>query len=222
MRRPDPGELTNWTPRDYPRAMNWLPLAFLFSCAAAAGPEADFFLSHALNDPELRIEDAYKWLHQATRGGEHAIGDETAVRLWLNQEWAGLAAPLPAEPLWTPLDSEGRIGRLNLRPFRAGGGTPGALHDAFVAGARDFDASPARFRRAWRTLGKRLAAAPTGHLTGAAWRRLDADMRAKGYPAVHHSPEYVESRQPAYRVLPAREARRLLGSKAFPESTAAD
>ena len=109
-----------------------------------------------------------------------------------------------------PLDPEGRIGRLNLRPYRARGGSPDALHDAFVAGARAFDASPARFRRAWDALGRALNSHPVGHLTSAEWRRLDRAWRADGYPAIHHSPEYVRARRPAYRVLPVVQARPLL------------
>ena len=51
-----------------------------------------------------------------------------------------------------------------------------------------------------------------GHLTHAEWQRLDREMRVQDYPACHHSPEYEQARHPAYRVLPAAEARPLLES----------
>ena len=196
--------------------MNFFPLAVFLWFAAAPDPDAEFFLSQARTGPELRIEDAYKWLFQAARGGEHALADETAARAWLEAEWATLGPPQSGEPLWIPLTTDGRIGRLNLRPFRAQGGTPDALLAAFVAGAQAFEASPASFRRAWRALGGALRKQPQGYLTYAEWRRLDRDLRARDYPAVHHSPAYEQARQPAYRVLPAADARELLESLPAP------
>lgn len=187
-----------------------LPLACLCACAAAPAPEAEFFLAHIPADPDLRIEDAYKWLFHATRGGEHAIENESSARLWLENEWQTLGHPLPDEPLWVPLTADGRVGRLNLRPYRARNGSPDALHTAFLAGAESFDPSAARFRAAWNELGRILKARPAGHLTRTEWQRLDRDMQAQGYPAIHHSPAYVRARQPAYRVLPARQAAGLL------------
>ena len=196
--------------------MHALSLAFLLSCAAAPDPDAEFFLAQARADPELRIADAYKWLFHAARGGEHAIENEFVVRKWLDREWESLGPPLPGEPLWTPLAADGRVGRLNLRPYRAQGGDPAALHAAFVAGAQSFAASPARFRKSWAALGRSLKRRPQGHLVFAEWRRLDREMRARGYPAIHHSPEYENARSPAYRVLPAAQARPLLAGPAGP------
>ena len=115
-----------------------------------------------------------------------------------------------------PLTLDGRIGRLNLRPYRAQGGAPDALLAAFLADAKSFDASPARLRAAWRALGRDLKKQPVGHLTWAEWQRLDREMRARDYPANHHSPEYERARQPAYRVLTGAAARRLLEPAAGP------
>lgn len=190
--------------------LSWLVPLFLVSCASVPDPDAEIFLAQARADPELRIEDAYKWLVHAARGGEHAVASEFAVRKWLETEWATLGPPQPDEPLWTPLTADGRIGRLNLRPYRARGGAPEPLLAAFLAGAEAFDADPARFRRAWHALGRDLEKQSVGHLTADAWRRCDRAMRARGYPACHHSPEYEQARAPAYRVLPAAQAQPLL------------
>lgn len=192
--------------------MNPLPLAFLLIFSAAPEPDADFFLAQSRADPETRIEDAYKWLFHATRGGEHAIASADAARKWLQKEWSALGPPQPNEPLWVPLTPDGRIGRLNLRPYRARGGSPDALHAAFVAGAQSFDVSPDRFRKVWNALGRALKKDSEGHLTYSEWKRLDREMRARHYSAIHHSSAYEQARQPAYRVLPAAEARRLTES----------
>lgn len=188
-----------------------LPL-FLLSCALTPGPDVDFFLARTRADPELRIEDAYKWLFHATRGGEHAIASDFAARQWLAKEWATLGPPAPGESLWVPLTADGRIGRLNLRPYRAQGGTPEPLLAAFLASAESFDSSPRRFRAAWKALGRELKLHPAGHLTSPEWHRYDRAMRANNYPAGHHSPAYEQACHPAYRVLTAAEARKLLDS----------
>lgn len=192
--------------------MNFLLLAGFLLFAPPSDPDVEFFLAQAKADPEIRIEDAYKWLFHATRGGEHAIQNEFAVRKWLAQEWTTLGPPQTDEPLWIPLTPADRIGRLNLRPYRVHGGSPDALHAAFLTSAESFDAKPARFRAAWKNLGRTLAKNPQGHLTHAEWKRLDHNLRDKDYPAIHHSPEYEKSRQPAYRVLTAAEARKLIDS----------
>ena len=209
--------LTSPSPRSYRPHVNLVPMAcWLFLSSPAPDPGTQFFLAQARADPEIRIEDAYKWLFHATRGGEHAVVNESAVRAWLEEEWAGLDPPHPDEPLWAPLDAEGRVGRLNLRPYRAQGGSPDALHEAFVAGAGSFEASPARFRAAWKALGQSLKRRPQGPLTRGEWERLDAVARRKGYPARHHSRHYAEVRRPAYRVLPAAQARMLIDSLPAP------
>ena len=198
------------------RLLPLFPILLLGACSHAPDPDTEFFLTQARADPEVRIEDAYKWLFHATRGGEHAIQNEFAVRKWLDQEWATLGPPPADESLWTPLTPDGRIGRLNLRPYRARGGAPELLLAAFLASAATFDADPARFRAAWQALGRVLAQTPQGHLTHADWERLDRTMRTQDYPAIHHSPEYEKSRQPAYRVLTATEAGKLMDALPAP------
>lgn len=194
----------------------WLLPLLLLSCALTPDPDVDFFLAQARTDPDVRIEDAYKWLFHATRGGEHAVASEFAARQWLQEEWAALGPLQPGEPLWVPLTADGRIGRLNLRPYRAQGGTPEPLLAAFLASAGSFETSPRRFRAAWDALGRDLKKNPAGHLTWTEWRRYDRTMRATNYSASHHSPEYEAARQPAYRVLTAAEARQLLDSLPAP------
>ena len=44
----------------------------------------------------MRADDAYKWLFQATRGGEHAIDREGALS-WLQDEWKTLTPPRAGE-----------------------------------------------------------------------------------------------------------------------------
>ena len=196
-----------------------LLLAASLALLLAAGPAPPAgvlpFAEAALAaDPEVRIEDAYKWLFHATRGGEHAIRDDAAARTWLEREWESLGPPDPGEPLVVPLRQDGSLVRMNLRPFKTRGGSREALLQAFARSARSFRASGDEFVSAWDGLGARLEKGPVGRLDAAAWRRLDAEARTKGFPALHHSPAYETARRPAYRVLTGAEAGRLAASLA--------
>ena len=59
-------------------------------------------------------------------------------------------------------------------------------------------------------------AQPVGQLTWAEWQRVDRLRKAKGYPAAHHSAAYTAAHAPAYRVLPAAQARHLLAQLPHP------
>lgn len=189
-------------------------LAALLADQVASDPKEVAGLAETVlrADPELRIEDAYKWLFQATRGGEHAIRDPEAAREWLEREWASLGPPEPGETLVVPLRADGALVRLNLRPFKARGGRPEDLLAAFVRSARAFRADNEGFVGAWKELGRRLDSRPSGHLDGKVWRALDAEARAKGFPAWHHSAPYEAAKHPAYRVLTGDESRGLAAS----------
>lgn len=160
--------------------------------------------------PEARIEDAYKFLFQATRGGEHAAPDEASARAYLAREWASLSPdPASDEPAIEWLRHDGALVRLHLRPAKARGVSEEAILVAFLASAREVRTDASGFTYAWQALGARLGERPRGHLTRAAWERLDAVMRPANYPAVHHSEPYSAAYAPAYRVMRRGDAEAL-------------
>ncbi|MCH8274865.1 MAG: hypothetical protein IH851_08745 [Armatimonadetes bacterium] len=160
-------------------------------------------------DFAVRIEDAYKWLFHAARGGEHAIADPQGPKDWLDREWAALSKRVEDEPLIAALRPDGRIVRINLRPYKAQGGDKAALLDAFIRSAREFRDDASSFELLWKLLGERLKKASAGPLTAAEWERLDDSTRNEGFPAIHHSEEYERVHRPGYRVLTGEHARRL-------------
>lgn len=173
--------------------------------AVAASP-VDFALSRWSGSAAFDMRDAYKWLFQATLGGEHAAPDPADARAWLDDEWKTLTAPAAGEVEWEPLTADGGIGRLNLRPYRARGGDPRRLAEAFVRSAERFHPAKEAFLSAWADLGARLRHAPAGALTYAAWQAMDREAVKTGYAAVHHSETYTRAMSPAYRVLLRDEA----------------
>jgi hypothetical protein len=160
-------------------------------------------------DQPMAMQDAYKWIYQATMGGEHAASDRAAAARWLQQEWESLDAPAPDEPMIEPLGTSGVV-RLNLRPYRAAGGSPQAVLDAFLESATSYRPDKDTFLRTWHELGEYLRTHDVGRMTRPAWERLDAETRSRGYPAVHHSDTYTRAHRPAYRVLTAEQAARLV------------
>jgi hypothetical protein len=151
--------------------------------------------------PEMRIEDAYKWLFHATQGGEHAVRDETGPRRWMDREWPTLTPPKPKEPMTLRLTPNGELIRVNLRPYRAQGGDREMLLAVFVSSAKLFKADRPAFQRAWSELGARLKQRSWRNLSFMEWSRMDAQTRVAGYPAWGHSSEYERIYRPAYRVI---------------------
>ena len=185
-------------------------LSFLLILACVPSALLDFAIPKWKADKDVRIEDAYKWLYQATRGGEHAVADDASAHKWLDEEWAGLGAPDPGEPTWEPLCTGGDIGRLNLRPFRDSGGNKDDLVTAFLRSSRVYQPGPSEFLAAWNALGERLRKQTFGNLTRNSWFELDRKAKANNYPAIHHSSSYETTRHPAYRVLTGAEMTKLL------------
>lgn len=173
----------------------------LVFCIARPDSILDFATRAWRKDDAVRIEDAYKWLFHATLGGEHAVSDISGVRAWMSREWVTLGTPFRTEPLEIPLTPDGKLLRVNLRPYRALGGDPEMLTAVFYISAERFRSDKSVFVRTWRNLGKQLRNRRIGHLAFADWRRLDRETSRLGYPAIEHSKEYLRRRKPAYRVV---------------------
>lgn len=202
------------------------PAAFLAGLLLAAAPAppapwigadrveaaalARYAWSALRGDPSASVEDAYKWLFQAARGGEHAVASEASARAWLEEEWAALGPPRPGERLVEPLRPDGLVVRVHLRPFRAAGGDREALLAAFLESARLFRPDRSLFVASWRELGTLLPDRPGAPMTRADFAALDRAAEAAGWPAGRHGPGFERAHAPAYRVLTGEAAERLV------------
>jgi hypothetical protein len=149
--------------------------------------------------PALGPQDVYKLVFQATMGSRHAGLDSAMASRWLEEETRNLG-PGPAEPAVDTISADGRMVRVNLRPFLAGGGDRAALLRAFVRTAREFRGSPTDLERQLGLVA-RLAADGELPLPAAPLSRYFARMKAAGYPAADHSAAYEAAYHPAYRVV---------------------
>jgi len=162
----------------------------------------DFSLNAWKQDKEMRIQDAYKWLYHATLGGEHAVTSDEGPRRWMDAEWPTLTEPIKNEPLVVKLRPDGKLIRVNLRPFRDAGGDKEKLLQAFVASAKQFHADRSEFVREWAALGSFLKGKGKWQkLSYDGWQKLDAETKKQGYPAIDHSADYEKATKPAYRVM---------------------
>lgn len=168
-------------------------------------PLLEFCLAAWQNEEAFRIEDAYKWLFQATMGGEHAITNEEGVRRWMDEEWESLGPPKLNEPLIVVLRPDGALLRVNLRPYRAAGGSKERLLEAFIDSAELFVPDREAFRFEWHGLGRLLHFGPQNWFSYLDWSRLEAET-GPGYPAIDHSSENLKVADPAYRVVSERFA----------------
>ncbi len=152
-----------------------------------------------LRYPRLELQDLYKLIHQAAKGSEHAVKDVAAARNWLEHELNGLGKG-PEEPVVDTISPDGRIVRINLRPYIAAGGDPSALLTAFIRTAKEFQGTWAILRRFWSYV-EQMTAAEELPLAPAELRRFFAKMEAERFPATHHSMAYQAAYHPAYRVI---------------------
>lgn len=167
--------------------------------SAPVRPMSEVIAQHAARYPLWTAEDAYKLIHQAAMGSEHAAPTEEVARTWLEREFAQMGSG-PDEPLIDPISPDGSIVRVHLRPYARRGLDPELLLEAFLRTAVEFRGSRAALERG---LGSALSLAAAGALGTAAVevRQVVERARAAGYPAVHHSVAFVAAYRPAYRVV---------------------
>ncbi len=166
---------------------------------AANGSFRRILLDHGQRYPAWQIEDLYKLIHQAALGSEHAVEDYGQALRWLETELAQLQPGSP-EPLIDPISPDGAIVRVHLSPLLERRLSPMLLLDAFVLTSRAFHGSFERLHAGWQEAGALSRQGLLG-FDPAALEAFGAEMRAQGYPAVHHSAGYVSLYHPAYRVV---------------------
>jgi hypothetical protein len=156
-------------------------------------------MHHLARTPGMQLADLYKLLHQAAMGSGHSVRDHQAAQEMLEKELAALSAE-PQDPPSDPLDPEGMLIRVHLRPYKLASRDTAALLQAFIRSANEWQASPDRLA-AWCDLVIQLAGENRLPVNPKAAREYFAQMKAQAYPAVHHSETYRRLYQPAYRVV---------------------
>jgi len=149
--------------------------------------------------PMMETQDLYKLIHQASMGSEHAVQDLDVTRAFLEREVNELTDG-PEDPLEDIISADGRIARINLRPYLASNASLEILFRAFIRTANEFEGSTTRLKR-YRSYAEPLTDKGSFAFSHTALRTFFDQMEAQGFPAVHHSASYTSAYQPAYRVI---------------------
>jgi len=177
----------------------------LFTFANATPPSAEeasfrrILAEQVARYPRLEPQDLYKLIYQAAMGSEHAVSDTDMARAWLECELEALADG-PVEPAVEAISPDGRVVRINLRPYFAAKGDRSALIAAIVRTANEYKGTEARLRRYW-SYAERMAVDGELPFTYVVLERFFAQVQEQGFAAVHHSTTYGSAYHPAYRVI---------------------
>ncbi len=150
----------------------------------------DILTNHQLRYPAMQAQDAYKLIYQTACGPAHAITDPEAARAWLEKELQNLSDPYP-EPASDPISPDGCLVRVHLAPYLVSGGSIEKLQDAFITTSHEFTADHTRLKSYLETA---LPLFP-------GLESLRETLKARGYPAMHHSDAYRAAYKPAYRLV---------------------
>lgn len=160
---------------------------------------ASLIQSHIERYPEMELTDVYKLLHQATFGSGTPDVNKKIEREWLESEYR-IYKPNPNLPLMESVSPDGRWVRLHLRPYMAAGGKIDPLVDTFVVSVKQVQLNNGAQLTAWWQAFEQLAQTrwsfPLDELQ--IFGKIHAGLR---WPAIAHSPKFVRTYQPLYRVL---------------------
>lgn len=162
-------------------------------------PFQKIVLSHAERYPGWLAPDLYKLIHQATLGSGHAVTSAENARAWLEEDLAGLGENRE-EPLLDPIAPDGAIVRVHLRPLVRSGLAVDLLLEAFIKTANNYRGEVTNLR-ACLLQAVELAEHDLIHIRLHDLTHYLGLVSSASFPAVHHTDEYRQAYQPAYRVV---------------------
>lgn len=157
------------------------------------------------------VQDAYKLIYQAVFGIEHILDNHEAAKRYLAQELEAIVAG-EADELIENISPTGDVVRLNLRPYKLKHGNLDRLFQAMLYSAKQIKGSREDFLKLWRFF-KHAVIENRLDFDSTELKAFDKKVQSENYPPMHHSPQYREANQPAYRVLNRQIAEQLLSSQ---------
>jgi len=160
-----------------------------------------FLIEHLRRRPRMEARDVYKLLYQGMFGVSHIMGEKAWERLREEAERVNLTDHLE-EPLVEPVSVDGRIVRVNLRPYIRQGGDLRTLYRAMLESS-EYMGDPKEFVSLWGMF-KEAAAEQDLDFDDETIRLYDRSLEEAGPEPRHHSAAYREAYYPAYRVVMRR------------------
>jgi hypothetical protein len=166
--------------------------------------------AHFERRPLMRATDFYKLLYQGVFGVGHIMGEGAPD--WLEREAEGLnLQEHPKEPLLEEVSADGKMVRVNLRPYLRQGLPLGGLFTAMEETSR-VEVSSEEFKEAWAVF-KALVASGRLKVDMGEFKALDDELWREGCHPHHHSEAYRDAYHPAYRVVTLESLAGVLGSE---------
>jgi hypothetical protein len=147
----------------------------------------------------MELRDVYKLLYQGILGPEHMIHSSEVFIERLQDEWNGLDTEND-DPVFETIRPDGKLHRVNLRPYKAMGGSLENLADACLETAKIRWGTKDELVSVWHQL--------TTANRELGWATVYLDevepfslwLQLIKFPPVHHSESYRNSYRPAYRL----------------------
>jgi hypothetical protein len=158
---------------------------------------------HLALRPQVEPRDVYKLLYQGVMGPEHIISSPQAFTDRLRDEWENLPIHMVDDPLWEPVRPNRGLLRLNLRPFKAVGGSLDKLVTVCLEIAQHPWGTLGELQTVWSNLMETCRTLPLPGLFLTDLETFTAWLNEQGFPPVHHSETYRNAYRPAYRLVAA-------------------
>ena len=152
--------------------------------------------THLEKYPQMTPQDCFKLIYQNELGPGHLAGDENACLEMLRKEWDEIEAD-ENEELITPIGNH--LCRINLKKAKCLY-TPEEINDIFVRTADIHRGRMGEFMHNMKLLKNHLDELPV-NFSHDEFMEFQEWYRGRGYPALHHSPQYREAYDPHYRVV---------------------
>ncbi len=151
---------------------------------------------HLEKYPEMKPQDCFKLIYQNELGPGHMVKDEDAAKKMFLNEWEAVEADENQE-LIEPIGNN--LCRIYLKKAKCMY-TPEQICDIFVRTANIHRGRMGEFMHNMKLLNKHLEDLPV-HFSYDEFTEFQEMYRGRGYPALHHSPQYAKKYDPHYRVV---------------------
>jgi hypothetical protein len=149
--------------------------------------------------PRMQPEDVYKLIYQGIMGPGHLGNDTAKIAFYLKDELSSIKSS-GNESLFENIAPDSSYIRINLKRFKHDNRDPAMLVSIIAQSSNIPKKAKNRLVKVWTNVCREVEKG-TIPLDQIAFRQFDQFIKDNNYPVIHHSPEYIQEYQPAYRVV---------------------
>jgi len=149
----------------------------------------------------VELQDVCKLLYQAAFGSEHLTFQARPIEKSLWKEYHHPPRFAGEEMLIEQIDPTRLVCRVNLRPYKARGGTYEVLLEAFVKSTEAMADGWKRFHKLWEAFTELVLAGELPFPSSDVERLKARYIACDRLPALRHSDAYRAANKPCYRVM---------------------